>query len=135
MKGRRKAAAGAAQKELFRNQVNFSLELEHHLLSASGFRNVIVSYTFFFSGRNGEENIDNDWMSNSAPITQIPHPEESRWEQKAPFISAQQSTHTQRAVLLSFRIHAWQGWAGTVHASQVLFLLTKLSVTSVFLPR
>lgn len=67
--------AEEAQKQLFKNQVNFSLELEpeYHLLSASGFRNVIASFTFFFSpDRNGEENMGDDQVSSAASVTQTP---------------------------------------------------------------
>lgn len=139
---RRNAAAGAAQKQPFRNQVNFSLELEHHLLSASGFRNVIASYTFFFPDRNGERNTDDDGMSSSASITETPTPKRAGGSRKPhSSVTSKVPTHKGEFYLASESRPGWDG-VGQFTLLKLFFFSaeldkypTKHSVTSVFLPR
>lgn len=72
---RRKDRIEAAQKQPFRKQVNILWEVEHYVLSASCFSNVIAGYAislvwfvFPFPDKSDEQNTDQ--MSSLALLTQ-----------------------------------------------------------------
>lgn len=139
MRDRRKAVAEAAQKQPFRNQVNFlcAVELEYYLLSASCFRNVIAGYTIFFFARQ-KWWIKHGWWSDLLSFDNTdPHPKETTWEQKAPYVCGQHSMHVQRRVLarlwnpcltkterdnscFSSSVSSWQSWRNTISSTYSL---------------